>query len=444
MKKTFTLFFAIIMAFFGAINTYALDRAHQLKIYNWADYIDESLIKEFEQWYEEQTGEPVQIIYETFDINENMLTKIEVGHADYDAVCPSEYIIERMLRNGDLQKIQKDFGNTPNWLGNVSPFAEAKFQEMAPDSNTLVKDYTVGYMWGTTGFLFNPKYVSREQLMSWGAILNPEFENRIYMKDAFRDIYSVIVLYAFRDEIEAGKVTRDELTKVITQERIDSVEAILKAAKNNIAGWEVDFGKEKMTKGEAWLNLSWSGDAAWAISEALEAEEPVVLDYVVPQEGTNVWFDGWVIPIYAKNPKAASYFINFMCKPENAIRNMEEIGYVSVIGTPEILDAMQDPDQYMEPIDVTYLFGNIEGASEAYLNPVMYPDKSIIDRAALMHDSVEQTEAMLEMWNRVKGSNLSMFWICVILVAFLAVAVVVFASMMSKRNALARRKLHKQ
>ena len=432
MKKTFTLFFAIMMAFFGAVSVYGLDRAHQLKVYNWADYIDESLIEEFEQWYEEQTGEPVKIIYETFDINENMLTKIEVGHADYDVVCPSEYIIERMLRNGDLQKIMTDYGETPNWLGNVSPFAEAKFQEMSPDAETRVKDYAVGYMWGTTGFLFNPQYVSREQLKSWGAILNPEFENRIYMKDAFRDVYSVLVLYAFRDEIASGAVTRDELTKDITAERIAAVEQILKEAKGNIAGWEVDFGKEKMTKGEAWLNLSWSGDASWAIEEAASATPSVELDYVVPEEGTNVWFDGWVIPKYAKNPRAASYFINFMCKPENAIRNMNEIGYVSVIGTAEILEEMQD--SAYDAVDVRYLFGDIEGASAAHLNPVMYPDNSIIERGALMHDSVEQTEAMLEMWNRVKGSNLSIFWICAIVSFFLAIAVVVFVLSHNKRK----------
>lgn len=442
MKKTFTLFFAVLTAFFGVVSLNAIDRANQLKVYNWADYIDEALIEEFEQWYEQQTGEPVKIIYETFDINENMLTKIEVGHADYDVVCPSEYIIERMLRNGDLQKIQTDFGETPNYLGNVAPFAQKKFQEMAPSADVKVSDYAAGYMWGTTGFLFNPKYVSRDQLKSWGAILNPEFENRIFMKDAFRDVYSMLVLYAYRDDIAAGKVTRDELTKNITTERIEAVEKILKEAKNNIAGWEVDFGKEKMTKGEAWMNLSWSGDAAWAIEEAAAAQPAVELDYVVPEEGTNVWFDGWVIPIYAKNPKAASYFINFMCKPENAIRNMAEIGYVSVIATPEVLEEMQD-STIEETVDVTYLFGNIEGADKAHLNPVMYPDIAIIERGALMHDSVEKTEEMLEMWNRVKGSNLSVFWVCTIVTVFIAIAIAAFVAIMGKRNRQARRKLRR-
>ena len=135
-------------------------RKEVLKVYNWGDYIDEDLLDEFEVWYEEQTGESVEIIYQTFDINEVMLAKIENGEADFDVVCPSEYIIERMLRNKLLQPINKDFGNTPDYTKLVSPFAVDKFQQMAPDSSVCVADYTVGYMWGTTGILYNTALVS--------------------------------------------------------------------------------------------------------------------------------------------------------------------------------------------------------------------------------------------------------------------------------------------
>ncbi|MBR1631778.1 MAG: extracellular solute-binding protein, partial [Paludibacteraceae bacterium] len=309
MKKTFNMFLVAVMAAFFAVScTSTADRAHTLKVYNWADYVDESLIEEFEQWYEEQTGEQVKVIYETFDINENMLTKIEVGKEDYDVVCPSEYIIQRMLRNNLLQPIQRTYAetNTPDWTTGVAPFVAEKFQEMSPVGSDLrVSDYAVGYMGGTTGWLYNPEYVQAEDLQSWDAILNPKFEDKIYMKDAFRDVYSVLVLYAYRDSIEAGTLTRAELVRDITPERIAAVEAVLKQAKSNIAAWEVDFGKEDMVKGKAWINLSWSGDAQWAIDEA--AESGVELDYIVPQEGSNVWYDGWVIPIYAKNVRAASY-----------------------------------------------------------------------------------------------------------------------------------------
>ena len=323
-------------------NIFAADREHTLKVYNWADYIDMNVLNGFPAWYYEQTGEQVEVLYQTFDINESMLTEIEVGQEDYDVICQSEYIIERMLRNGLLQKINKDFGNTPDYTQLVSRFAVDKFQQMAPDTNTCVADYTVGYMWGTTGILYNTALVSKEEIVSLGGLQNEKFAGKVFMKDAFRDIYSVVVLYAYRDEIARGEVTRDELVANVTDERIARVEEFLTGMKNNIAGWEVDFGKEEMTKGKAWLNLSWSGDAQWAIDEA--AEVGVNLEYFVPQECSNVWFDGWCIPVYAKNTKAASYFINYMCMPENAILNMEEIGYVSVIASPEVLDWANDEE----------------------------------------------------------------------------------------------------
>ena len=180
-------------------------------------------------------------MYETFDINETALTKIEVGHEDYDVFCPSEYIIERMLKKDLILPIQKDLiADSIYYFDNISPFVTEKFQLMAPNADVQVKDYTVGYMWGTTGFIFNPQFVNREDLQSWGAILDPKFENRILMKDAFRDVYSVLVLYAFADQIEKGEVSRDDLVRNITPERVEAVKDILLKAKKQICGWEVD------------------------------------------------------------------------------------------------------------------------------------------------------------------------------------------------------------
>ena len=257
-------------------------------------------------------------------------------------------------------------------------------------------------MWGTTGFLFNTKYVNKEEVSSWGALANPKFAGRLYVKDAFRDVYSPMLMYLKYQDILSGKVTREELMYDASDESIALVEEYIKSIRENVAGWEADFGKEQMTKEKGWVNLTWSGDASWAIEEAELVG--VNLDYVVPQEGSNVWFDGWVIPKYAKNVKAARYFINFLCMPENAVRNMEEIGYVSVCGSPAVLEAMTDEDAY-EPIDASYFFG--EGAESVCLNPVMYPDKSVVERCLLMHDSGDRTEALLGMWTRVKGDNAS-------------------------------------
>ena len=360
MKKI-SLYFVLCTFVLLMVSCGGNDRAHQLKVLNWADYIDEDVKENFESWYYAQTGEKVELVYETFDINETALTKIEVGHEDYDVFCPSEYIIERMLKKGLIQPIQKELIPDSIWyFDNISPFVAEKFQQMAPSADIQVKDYTCGYMWGTTGFIYNPQFVDRKDLQSWAAVLNPKFENRILMKDAFRDVYSVLVLYAFADRIERGEVTREELVRDITPERVEAVKQVLLKAKKQICGWEVDFGKEEMTKGKAWLNLSWSGDAQFAIEEA--EEMGVMLDYIVPQEGSNVWFDGWVIPKYAKNPKAATYFIDYMCRADNALANMEEIGYVSCAGginaAAEILEEQNDDEEWPETVDASYFFGN--------------------------------------------------------------------------------------
>ncbi len=432
MKKVLSLMLVALMS----LSSFAADRAHTLKVYNWADYIDEDVLNAFPAWYKEMTGEDVEIIYQTFDINESMLTEIEVGHEDYDVICPSEYIIERMLKANLLKKIDKNIipAEQQNF-DNVAPFVVDKFQQMSETEN--VSDYTVGYMWGTTGFIYNPKFVDREDLRSWGAILDPKFEGRIYMKDAFRDVYSVIVLYAYREEIERGEVTRDDLVRNITPERIARVEEILTAAKANIAGWEVDFGKEEMTKGKTWMNLSWSGDAQWAIDEA--AEMGIELDYVVPEEGSNVWFDGWCIPKYAVNTKAATWWINYMCLSENAIKNMDFIGYVSVIATPEVRAWVDDRQTWSKPLDLSYFFG--ETALAVYANPVLYADKTIIDRCALMHDAGDMNEELVKMWNRVKGDNLSPLMLGIIIVVVIAIALFIAMHFINNRK---QRKLQRK
>ncbi|MBR3775627.1 MAG: ABC transporter substrate-binding protein [Alistipes sp.] len=408
-----------------------------LKVYNWADYIDESLLSEFEEWYFEQTGEEVEVVYQLFDINEIMLAKIERGKEDFDVACPSEYIIERMLKNDLLLPINKDFGSTPNYLGNVAPYIQNVFSQI-DGSGKDPNDYAVGYMWGTTGFLYNPKYVTDEEVSTWSALWNPKFDKKLLIKDAFRDVYSPLLIYANQDRLRAGEVTLQELMHDSSDESIATVEALLKKAKPYVAGWEADFGKEIMTKEKAWLNLSWSGDAAWAIEEAAAVD--VELDYTVPEEGSIVWFDGWVIPKYAKNTKAAAYFINFMCKPENAIRNMEEIGYVSVIGTPEVMEYMSESavEAGLEQAqDLTYFFG--EGADSVIIDPVMYPDREVIERCAMMHDSGSRTEALLAMWSRVKGDNLNNWMVIVILIAFGALLVAGIVRKLKQRRQRRRR-----
>lgn len=419
----------------SAVSVFAEDRSNVLKVYNWSDYIAEGVLDDFKSWYKEQTGESIDVIYMTFDVNEAMLSKIEKGHEDYDVVCPSDYIIERMLDKGLLLPLDfKSLGSTPNYIeANRSPFIEQMFRSINPSIDA--NQYSVAYMWGTTGIIYNPKFVTREEASTWDVIRNPKFAGKILIKDAPRDVYAPVLIYLKQNELKSGKVTLQDLMRDSSDESLQMVQDYLMQCKPGVNGWEADLGKEQMTKNRAYVSLNWSGDAVWAIEEA--AAVNVELDYVVPEEGSTVWFDGWVIPKYAKNIKAATYFINFMCRPDIAIRNMEETGYVASNGSREVLESQID--ESFEPIDLSYFFG--PDASAVRVNPILYPDLSVIERCALEHDWGDDTEKLLKMWQNVKGSKANMFTYVIIAVVIAAFAVYfVTSSNAKKRRRRNRRK----
>ena len=243
------------------------ERSRVLKIYNWADYIDEDVLAEFPDWYKQQTGEDLRIIYQVFDINEIMLTKIERGHEDFDVVCPSEYIIERMLRKDLLLPIDRNFGHTPDYIPNVSPYIRHELNKTSqPERQT--EDYAVPYMWGTAGILFNKKFITAEEADTWDILWDSKNRGKILMKDSYRDAYGTAIIYAHARELADSTVTVEQLMNDNSPQAIALAEQRLKEMKPNIAGWEADFGKEMMTKNKAWINFTWSGDAVWAIEEA--------------------------------------------------------------------------------------------------------------------------------------------------------------------------------
>ena len=425
--------FLVLVAAAAALCACTQNRDQILKVYNWSDYIDESVIPEFEEWYQEQTGRKVRVIYQTFDVNETMLSKIEKGHEDFDVLCPSDYIIERMLKNHLLLPIDREFGDTPNYIDdNLSPYVRDRFDKMS-GGNFNANDYAVGYMWGTTGILYNAKYVTDEEASTWDVIRNPKFADKIFIKDSPRDVFSQIIIYLRRDDVAAGKVTLDELMYDSSDEAMEAVEAYMKQVRPLVAGWEADFGKDQMTQERGWLSLNWSGDAVWAIEEA--AEMGVDLRYSLPKEGFAVWFDGWVIPKFAQNITAAKYWINFMSRPDIVIRNVDVTGYVSVSGAPEVLEAFTD--ESYDPIDLSYFFG--PGAESVCVNPVLYPDKADIERSTQEHDWGDKTPELVAMWARVKGENANAMTMVVVVVFVVAVAVLAIYSRTRKSRKRRRR-----
>jgi len=394
------------------------DRSKELKVYNWSTYIDEDLIGEFEEWYQEQTGEEINVIYQTFDVLETMLSKIEKGHEDYDVVCPSDYIIERMLQADLLLPLDPSvLGDTPNYLTNISPFIRGYFDKINGNGKNA-NEYAAGYMWGTTGILYNAKYVTDEEASTWEILHNPKFADKIFIKDSGRDVSSQILFCVRQDDLRNGVISADELMLDSSDETLGKVEEWLNEAKRYIAGWEADFGKEQMIKERGWVNVNWSGDSEWAIEEA--AEVGVDLRFSTPKEGFTIFFDGWVIPKYAGNVKAANYWIDFLCRQDIAIRNSDEIGYVSCVGGREVLDYFTDDS--FNPIDVSYFFG--EDADSVCVNPVIYPDIADINRSAMEHDWGQNTSKLIAMWSRVKGSNANTS--TVIVIAAVLVALVFF------------------
>ncbi|MDE6565597.1 MAG: ABC transporter substrate-binding protein, partial [Clostridia bacterium] len=423
------------------------NKVYVLKVYNCQDYIqhgkEESVLRDFEKYYEEKTGQKVRVQYDTFDTLERAYTIINKREADYDVMCPSDYIIEKMKKNNLL--IELDKNKIPN-LANIPPYLLDRNFDRG-------NKYSVPYMWGTVGIMYNSDNVSEEDLDNWNLLWNNKYKNKILMKDSIRDSVFIATIYAYREELaELAKTATPEeyrdrisdLTNNITAEKLEIVEKELRTQYDILYAYEVDSGKDSMINGEAYVNLAWSGDAVWAIEEALGNN--INLDYYIPEEGSNIWFDNWVIPKYAKNVDIAHEFINFMCDPDIALRNMDETGYTTAVLSPEIIDYMTDEE--VEINDFTYLFEDKDGniSQENYALLQQYKDEYGIDFSALqipeitmpsaekaerlveMTDFGEKQDLVVKMWTRVKALPLGVeVKIFSILLAISIVAIIIYS-----------------
>ena len=267
--------------------------ANTLNLYNWGDYIDPELLSKFE----EETG--YRIVYETFDSNEAMYTKIQQGGTAYDLAVPSEYMIERMKeedllipvdhsRLEGLENIDDEFLNLPFDPGN---------------------QYSIPYFWGTLGIVYNDKMVDGELFESWDGLWNPELQNSTMLIDGAREVMG-FTLQSLGYSLNSKNMNELQQAKEKMNDLMPNVKAIV-----------ADEIKMYMIQEEAAVSVTFSGEAADMMWENEH------LHYVLPKEGSNLWFDNIVIPKTAKNLDAAYAFINFMLDPENAAQNADYIGY---------------------------------------------------------------------------------------------------------------------
>ena len=416
-----------------------------LRIASWDEYIDEGgedsyaegsrpLYEEFEDWYFKQTGKEIKVEYIALQDNETMYNKIKMGD-HYDILCPSEYMIMKLAAENMLQKLPSTFFDTnteTNYYAKyLSPYIKEVFDTGKLNDGSSWSEYAAGYMWGSTGFVFNPAKIPSDAMKSWNALADKHCERKITAKDNVRDSYFMgLGMYYEQDllnlkaQYERGEVSREaykqELSNKMNDTSVETMNGVKKKLENmrgNLYGLETDEGKLDVIMGRLDASFQWSGDAVYIIDEAEsnseEKENPLLLEYSIPESASNLWFDGWVLMKDA-NVDAATAFINFLSMPENVIRNMYYIGYTSCIGGDEVFDYVVETYGAEEgapncvDYDLSYFFGNgytlktTEDQTRRQLF-AQYPDNNTIDRLVVMkYFDKETNERANRMWNNIK------------------------------------------
>ena len=434
MKRYLILILALTLTlstFFTPTNKVKAKEENTLVIYSWEDYLDlgyeeedledlsDSLLNRFSEEellmgltdiFEEEYG--VTVEYRTFATNEEMYNELINNPDGPDLICPSEYMIMRMKTEGLI----KPYKTPESWEINGSPYIKSEFERLGlTDGEDKV--YATGYMWGTMGYIFNMANTNPEELKNWDSVLNSKFNKKVTIKDSIRDTYILAVGAVYEEELKAlDKNSPDYASKIAEifnrtdDETIEKVEKFLLNLKQKLYKFEVDSGKSDMLTGKIEVNFAWSGDAVYTIDEAEYAG--LEFGYIVPEEGSNVWFDGWVMPKNA-NEELATKFIDFVSKEENVIRNMEYIGYTSCMAQDEVFSyVLENAEEGEETINLGYFFKGKDYTGLDYTVTVaskygrlatQYPDFDTVKRCTVMDNFNDaDLDKINDMWNRVK------------------------------------------
>jgi len=473
--RAFSVSCAAFVAIFSAFSLSACSQKEEklvLRISNWEEYIDlgewdegdlidienpydkeaggvmgvNSMVDDFTEWFNSTHDYTVTVEYSTFGTNEDLYNRLNLGDV-YDLVCPSDYMIMKLLAEDKLEKYSQEFlksADTNYYYDNVSPYIYNVFEEHS------WTEYAACYMWGTTGIVYNPELVEDDDVTTWRILKNSAYKGKVTVKDNVRDAYFAALGILDREELLSEEITadtRNSLLNATDDTTIAAAEDILKEIKENVYSFETDSGKADMITGKVAANFQWSGDGVFIMDEADDDEDnPTELWYSVPEECTNLWFDGWVmlkdgIGENAKKKEAAEAFVNFVSRPDNAVRNMCYIGYTSSIsGNAEDIEtgknviynylewnygAGDDATETYE-YDVSYFFGENSGASitadkanfvleeSGNVNRgrqlfAQYPPQNVTDRSVVMLDFGDRLSTINQMWINVRCLDLKDF-----------------------------------
>ena len=453
-----------------AYKAFNADKVEELRILNCADYIYEptadeiaemdeddpdrdNLTTQFEKYMATTFGRNVSVIYDTYDTNENLHNDLKTGKSNYDIIMPSDYMIQKMISEDMLEKLDKSI-EMKNVEDNISPFVEGIFNDIVATKKSVdeegneviseesISDYALPYMWGTVGILYNPnhpKYKAvgleklKEDFKSYDALYMDEYQRTISIKDSVRDMFAIGVVHTekHKEEIKSLQETlhevinnpetseedynkavdsyQESITELFNrndQETLDAVEEDLIELKNKSFGFEVDSGKNDMLSGMLGGNLAWSGDAVFVISDA--REDDVDIYFSLPTENTisNIWFDGMCIPKWAdgKNQhiELAQQFMNFVYEPHIAALNSSWLGYTAGAAGQEMLECVQETydvryNEETGEIDNSLLEDMVEGEDYVKYDIRYFFDGTVEDTDdAIIYASLLDSESMLQ------------------------------------------------
>lgn len=447
-SKFSVISFCSLLLVLPVINNYSTEPIHAkadsftLKIYNWEDYIyepekdgeEQSIIEQYEKDYKQRTGNNVKVEYYTFTTNEEMYNSIQLSGAQYDLLVPSDYMIERLKREEMLEKFDYNDETGYKLIDNFDHYASSYLKNLFIENSW--HEYAVGYMWGTMGIIYNTEVTDSEDMSTWDVLWNQKYHKSMTIKDSMREGYLIGLLHVYQDELQALKIEHqenkiddheynrqiNELLNDVSPEAIEKVGKALDDLKHNIYGTEVDSGKNDIVKGRISINSAWSGDAVYSIYEAANTGKDV-LRYKVPEEGSNIWYDAFVMPKGA-NKELAQDFINFVSAPSIAVLNMDYIGYTTFIAGDEVLEYVLDYDEVLDEgdghdVDLTYFFENTLSEERSIDEAVFkvdygqvggqlttqFPSYQEIIRIATMRDFGDAEKAVIEMWATFKATN---------------------------------------
>lgn len=339
---------ALLISLLLAVMPCAYAAANEITVFNCYDYIDPAV----NDLFEEETG--IHVNYTNYTTNEEMYTKLENNPGTYDVIFPSDYMVEKLIANDMLETLTPE--NVSNRANLLSWLQTTDFD---PDAT-----YSVPYMWGTLGILYNPELVGFD-ITSWSSIFDGSIPSSVIMMNSMRDTLGVTLKYLGYSLNTHEEAELTEATQLLIKQKTDGI----------ATGYLLDEVKDKMVGGEAAVGMIYSGDAQYAI----EKNENLV--YVVPEEGSNVWVDAMCIPKGSQNKEAAEMYIDFMCRPDVAQMNFEYIYYCSPI--QQVVDGLDEEEAAMNTIN---------------------PSAEVINNCEYFHDVTEVMSLYENAWMELRMS----------------------------------------